>query len=802
MRNHRDAIPATIGDLFPNAQTDPTPPIRRSRAVPALVGLSLLLGLLTAGVAAPAVGASGLVTREASTYFLNLPTDLPQLPLPRPSKVLAADGTAIATFNSENRVLVPLAKVPSVVTDALIATEDSRFRTHNGVDLKGTVRALKNNASTGETQGGSTLTQQYVKQILLQAATSEQDREAVTSRTSYLRKLREARYAMALEQKLTKDQILEGYLNIVYFGDGAYGIGAASQHFFHKDVADLTLPEAALLAGLVQNPNGYNPAQHPKAATARRAMVLDRMVAVGKITPEQATKAKATKVKLRLYTPANGCSVSKHPFYCQWVKQTLLTDPTFGKTPQEREQRLFRGGMTIRTALDPKAQKIAQTAVDKALGRDNRVAGVSVTVRPGTGEVVAMAVNRDWGQGKGQTEMVLPTARAMQPGSTMKAFTLGAAFERGSRPSTVWNAPTRYFPAGQASPPGGFRNSAGWDAGAMNAYTAIARSSNTWFVHLQRDAGVRNVADFATRMGLSGLPLTGKGAITDRDASFTLGSHEVSPLDVANSFATLAAHGVACKPVAITAITGPDGRPVAVPDPDCHQAAAPGVADTVTDLLRGVVDGKDPHRTGRDLAIGRPVAAKSGTTDANSAVWFTGYTPQYATSVWLGDPRGAHAYPLNTVRLYGSYTGAAYGGTVAGPIWEAVMKGLHKGQPVKTFRAADPFVLAGYSQTLPDVRGLTRDKAIEVLQSAGFNVRINKARAKADPLIPAGQVAATIPSAGTTTGWGTTVALTLTHGSDRNVTIPPLRAPDTSAEPATRAPGTTDLGNGIVTKGE
>lgn len=798
MSKRTSAETVTLDEFFPNTPDAPAPRKSRLVAFVGFLGAASLIGIVGAGATAPAVGSTGLAAREASSFFMSLPDTLPSTPLPQRSTILAADGSKIAEFYSENRVLVPLADVPKVAIDALLASEDNRFYSHNGVDLKGTARALKNNAAAGETTGGgSTLTQQYVKNVLLLSADTEAKRAEVTSQTSYLRKLKEARYALALEHQLTKDQILEGYLNIAYFGDGAYGIGTAASHYFNKKAKDLTLPEAALLAGLVQNPVGYDPTLHPKAAKVRRGTVLQRMADTDKITLAQAKAANKGKIRLHLNTPANGCHASRFPFYCQWVKQSLQNDPVFGATPAARQQRLFRGGMTIRTALDPKAQNAAQKAVDNALGRDNRVAAAAVTIKPGTGQVVSMVVNRTYGQKPGQTEILLPVLPAYQPGSTMKVITLAAALERGYPLNTVYNAPNRYSPPGQASPPGGFRNAGSLDAGPMTAETALWRSSNTWFVHLQKNTGVLTVADMAKRLGITSLPRTGKSALTERDASLTLGAYEVSPVQMAAVTATIAGHGVACTPQPITAITGPDGLPVAVPDPNCHQAIAPGVADTVAAVMQGVIDGPDPYRTGKGLSLGRPAAGKTGTTDSAAAVWFSGFTPQYATSIWVGDPRGAHAHPLHTVRLYGRYTGSAFGGTVAGPIWKDVMTRLHTGLPKRAFAPADPAVIAGYSQVTPDVRGLGRDKAIQVLTDAGFTVRLNKTTTKPDAAIPANRVATTTPAAGTSIGWGATITLTLTNGSDLNVRIPTKAV--TAPKAATTGPRMSDTGNGIVT---
>ncbi len=796
-RTADEAHPGSLDDLLGF-----TPPVEAgfvkvsaARALPAFLAAAVAMGVAAAGMAVPFVSTDGATIKAASVFYEDLPVTLPAQPLPQRSVILAADGSQVGEFFSENRVLVPLAKVAPIASKAVIAIEDFRFYTHNGLDYRGTTRALLKNTTGADRQGGSTLTQQYVKNVLLNDAETKDERAAATE-LSLERKLREAKLAISLEKRLSKDQILEGYLNIAYFGDGSYGIGQAAQHYFGTTAAKLTLGQAALIAGIVQNPVAYNPAQHPLTATRRRNVVLARMRDVGDITPAQAAKAQRAPLGLRLKQPVNGCTTSKYPFYCQWVRDTLKSDPVFGKTAKAREDFLFRGGLTIHTALDPRVQDAAQNVVDSALGRDNRVAAGVAVVRPGTGDVVAMVQNRTFGTGEDRTQIILPAQKAFQSGSTFKAVTLAAALENGVAPTTVMNAPGLYQPPGLKFPGRGFTNSAGWDNGDLTLAQATARSSNTFFVKLEAQQGVLNVADMAGRLGV-GLPRTGAGAITRLDAALTLGTYEVSPLEMATVYATFAAHGVTCKPTGITSITGPTGAPVTAPNPGCHQAISPGVADTVAALLQGVVDGPDPYRTGKSLSIGRPVAGKTGTTDNSSAVWFNGFTPQYETAVWLGDPRGGFKYPLSSVRLFGRYISSVAGATAAGPIWTTIMKDIHAGQPTVGFTPVNANQVNGISNLIPDVRGLTVGKAVQTLQGAGLDVTIANAVAAQDQLTPPDYVAGQSPSAGSITRPTGTVALTLTAGSNVKVLVPARTGPRTPGKPAARG-GITDIGGGIT----
>lgn len=770
-----------------------TPPDARRHAIRNGMVATVLLGVFFAALALPFAGAGALTLREARSYWDAMPATLPDVPVPTRSVMLAADGTKIAQFYAENRVPVAIDEVPQVMQDAIVAIEDARFYDHHGIDARGIARAAASNLLSDSTQGGSTLTQQYVKNRLASAAEDDTVRREVTSRTSYVRKLREAKLAIELERTWPKAKVLEGYLNISYFGDGAYGIGTAARHYFGKQVADLNLAEAALLAGLVQNPHRLDPTQNPEGARQRRNVVLDRMRDLGYITAARHAHATAQPVRLNLTRAANGCHASRYPFFCQWVKQQLENDPAFGKTQAQRNERLFRGGMTIRTTLDPKKQAVAQAAVDRALGRDNRVAAASVTVEPGTGRVVAMAVNRTFGTPKkdsfAKTEVLLPTVKGMQPGSNFKPITLAAALERGFDPATVISAPYRYTPAGQAAPPGGFSNYSTSSGGRLNAYQAIARSSNTWFIRLQEQIGVLNVVSMAERLGITSIPRTGARAITERDASLTLGAFEVSPVELAGAYAAFAAHGVHCTPHPIVAATGPDGKPITVPSPDCHEAIPASVADTVAATMQGTLNGPDPYRTGKEEYFGRPAAGKTGTTQNTAAVWFSGFTPQYATSVWVGDPRGGFKHPLRGFYAYGSYVAKASGGSVAGPIWREVMAGVHAGLPVKQFSRPAATVSAG--TVVPDVRGLTLEQAYRALTDAGYTVRLAPANAKPDTALSPNRVALTTPAAGSFLGLASEVVVTMTAGSDRGVRLPDTTkadgADETSAPADTRA---------------
>ena len=415
------------------------------------VALSLLAGVLLAGLAAPLVGGVGLAAKATADDFVALPTQLETPALSTRSQVLAADGSVLATFYRVNRISVPLRDIPLSMRQALVAIEDSRFYEHKGVDYKGTLRAAATNVrSGGVTQGGSTLTQQYVKNALLEAANGDKAGVEAARGRSVDRKLREARYALALERKLPKNEILHRYLDIAYFGNGVYGVGTAANYYFDKPVSKLTLAESALLAGVVQNPTRYNIASSEGAVRRdvvdRRNVVLRRMADLGNIS--EAARARAAGSRLPRITPTKvgqdcGAADVTAPFFCQYVRHELEdTDvgAALGATRQERQQKLLGGGLTIRTSLDPDDQRAAQRTVDAKVPADDpsKVHAAIDMVEPGTGHIKAMAVNRPYGEKKGQTQVNYATGGTygFQPGSTFKPFFLAAALHEGLPLST------------------------------------------------------------------------------------------------------------------------------------------------------------------------------------------------------------------------------------------------------------------------------------------------------------------------------------------------------------------------------
>ncbi len=778
MRHAHDgrAAPTGLDDLFGGLPSSVSAPrrasaTRRISRLPRLLGWSAVAGVAVAGLAAPFVLPPAYAARQAVYVWQDLPTDLPlDAQLPQRSVLTDRAGKSFAVFYGQNRTPVTLAQVSPSVVDALLATEDDRFYEHGALDPAALVRAALRNRSGG-VQGGSGITQQYVKNLLLTQATSAEEEAKVTEQTLD-RKVRELKLAVALEEKLSKDEILERYLNTVNFGDGAYGIGAAALHYFAVPAAKLDISQSALLVGILKSPTRYNPVDNPGPSLERRNVVLARMRDSGRIDATQYAEARAGEVTLTITDPVQGCGASTYPFFCQWVIDAIAADKTFGATPEARQELLYRGGLTIRTTLDPAAMAAAQSAADRALAPGNRVATGIAVVAPGTGEVLAIATNKRWGRNaaKGQTQLVLAARPAYQPGSNFKPITLATALEQGFSLSTRFDTPDGYKPAAMNYPQGGFHNDNDRNNGVLDAYQATARSVNTWYVQLEERYGVIPVADMAARLGITSLPRTGKRAITPRDASLTLGAYEVSPLEMATVYATFASGGIACRPVGITSMTDRFAVTLPVPAAGCRRVLTPYVAAAVTDVMRGVLSSGG---TGAGLGLGaRPAAGKTGTTNSSAATWFSGFTPQYAVAVWIGDPRGGQKYPLRNIEAYGRTYGKVFGRTVAGPIWQDTMLALHGRTPVESFASPETAALTGVTPPVPDVRGLSRDAAITALLRAGYRVAIDPDNAQIDVALPVGQVAEQTPGVGERVPYASVVTLTLTAGSTTDVVIP------------------------------
>ncbi len=755
------------------------------RVVALLVAYVLVAGaggLLTAALVLPSVAVADGTTDLAVQAFEDLPTELERPPLSQRSTLHAADGTPLAVFWAENRDVVPLDAIAEPMRDAVVATEDKRFYRHGGIDPEGMVRAFVRNLQHPQrTEGASTLTQQYIKNVLVERAVRQGDlaaadaaREA-SGAEGYARKLREAKLAIALEKELTKDQILEAYLNIAQFGVNTYGVEAAAERYFSKPASDLTYLEAATIAGVTQSPTATDPLRNPEAAQERRDVVLALMREQGYISRAERDEGLATPIAETLHPtePVVGCmgagaAVPGSGFFCDYVTKLIRDDPAFGETEAERVDLLYRGGLTITTTLDPREQTIADEQVRAGVPVDDPsgVATALVTVEPGTGRITSMAQNRVYNtteeHGDRETAVNYSTdfryggGSGFPPGSTFKPFTLAQWLKEGHSLSETLNA-TRFSyrfsefsaPCTVLEPSTEYRfGNAEGRGGVMSVLDATRNSVNSGYIAMASQLDLCGIMDTASALGIHRAGgRSGDGPFDPLPAN-VLGSQSVAPLAMASAFAGFATGGTACTPVAITSVVDADGRALPVPGSSCTPALEPRIANAVNHALQNVWSG-----TASTAPPPFPAAGKTGTTSHNEHTWFVGYTPLRATAVWVGHAEGT--VPMQDVVINGRYIRNVYGSSVAVPIWMGFMTRTLEGVPVPGFAPAGQDEVVGRQVPVPWVVGRDEAGARAALTAAGFRVVTG-------PPVPSdvepGRIAAQSPSGSVTAGSAVTLS--------------------------------------------
>ncbi|MDP9406214.1 MAG: transglycosylase domain-containing protein, partial [Actinomycetota bacterium] len=713
-----------------------------------IVGAGVLLAASLAPTASVASTAIATVDRDVLD-FPPLPEGLAEPP--ERSVVLARDGSVLAILHGvENREIVDLDDVPRHVLDAVLATEDARFFEHEGVNWRAVARAGLGNLRAGKvTSGGSTITQQLVKNAVLKD----------TSRT-VTRKLREAVYAIELERRLSKDEILASYLNLAYFGNGVYGIGTAAEYYFDRDVADLTVAQGALLAGLIRAPGDNDPIDHPRAAKGRRNIVLTQMADEGWLDPDKAARLRARGLRLRLTNrpPSSGS------LFVTYVRELLKDEPALGPTRAARDRVILRGGLTIKTTLDPRLQRVARDAITEVLtARDGPQAALTA-VDPRSGEILAIGVGpKRFGNGPGQTQ-VTPAVRGLgspagrQAGSAFKPFQIVAALEHGISPAYTFKAGDSYTTRSREcrdseKKPYKVGNYSDASQGTLDMAGATAKSSNTYFTRLLDLTGPAKLVEVAERMGITadfGTPF----------CSYVLGTKDVYGLDMASAYGTLANEGVHCRPYAITAVVDRRGRTLIRNGEQCTRAVEEGIAARATKLLRGPIEAGTASTNGQ---IGRPAAGKTGTTNNYRDAWFVGYVPQLSASTWVGDPRRTRVITDSRCT-----DGRVTGGCLPTMIWSTFMRRAVDVLDLPVAKFPKPPRLP--RATVPNVVGSPAVSARPLLEGLGFEVAVDTT----DDYRPAGTVLSQQPAAGTRVPEGTGVTLTVSNGSARAAQVPDL----------------------------
>ncbi|MFP5319835.1 MAG: transglycosylase domain-containing protein [Acidimicrobiia bacterium] len=611
-------------------------------------------GLVVAGVAAAGVLVSRNAHRASALVRLLGPApDMPASPVAfsQPSVVLAADGTVIGRFQPEE-THVPLApgEIPDTVAAAVVAAEDERFWTHPGIDLPAVVRALASNVAAGAVvQGGSTITQQLAKNLFTDGGRTLE------------RKLEEVRLTLHLERRYEKKDILAAYLNTTFFGEGAVGIDAAARTYLRKEARQLTLGEAALLAGLIPAPTRLNPRNDPDAAEARRQLVLDRVEAAGLAGGEEVARARAERPRVHPARP----SVEGSPYFLDYVRRWLLD--VQGLPADD----LYAGGLTIETTLDPTLQEEAIALVRRRLPDESGPTAAVAVLDPSTGAVKALVGGRDWAADQVNLALgELGGGSGRQPGSAFKAIVLALAYELGWGPDDWLPAPAEHELEGGHI----VQNYSRRGYGAMSLEDATQWSINTAYTHLALTLGVDRVAELGRDLGLSQIP--GPESV---GPSLAIGAYEVSPLNMAVAYGTFAADGVRRDARPVRRLVAPDGGVLRdwAASSSSERVVARSTARLVTSTLEGVIT----SGTGAAAAIGRPAAGKTGTSSNYADAWFVGYTPQLVGAVWVGFRDGNR--PMHDVAGFEDVTG----GSVPARIWSDVMSAAHASVDVTTFPA-------------------------------------------------------------------------------------------------------------------
>jgi len=682
--------------------------------VVAFFGISALCGVLAAGMLVPvaAIAKTGLTT--GNNIVSALPSSFEKLPISEPSTILDADGKTIASFYQQNREPVKIDDISPYMRKAIVSVEDERFYEHKGVDPRGIARAVVGNLTSTSRSGASTLTQQYVNNLLVnnQELTGSEE-STISGQKDYAAKIRELKYAVAIEKEMSKDEILEGYLNLVLFSGREYGVQAAAQRFYSVDAKDLNVQQSAMLAGMVQLPNVYNPINNPERSLDRRNKVLGNMYRTGAINKKEYDDAVKSGLELKPSTSPSGCSSAKdNAYFCDYVVNLILSDDTYGKTKEDREGLLYRGGLTIKTTLNSELNKKAaadsRKAIDPNAKSNKDIHSSVVSVQPGTGNILTMAQNTTYGPESKDTgsstyynfavERSKGGAGGFQGGSTMKPYTTLGWLTEGNRMSETINAKKQAFQPGTkfraSCLPGGTatvgskwepKNASPGFYRRMSVDTGLYWSINTATVQEAFRTDLCTIADYTKRLGVldqdadNGQP----GPISPANPSFIIGSANITPLSQAAAFATFANKGEYCKPRAMTSVVDKDNNEYKVPQETCSQEIDPSyVAD-----LNGTLKKIATKRVSKGRVAG-PIAGKTGTNNYATSTWFVGYTTGIATATWVGRLDGKagnekttlHGAMINDKQAPAMVDSSTY----AAPLWvdfmeEAVLQYERKG---------------------------------------------------------------------------------------------------------------------------
>ncbi|NBW73130.1 MAG: PASTA domain-containing protein [Microbacteriaceae bacterium] len=744
-----------------------------------LFGLSSIAGLLSFALLVPFVWLGGLGVSATVSIFQNLPDFIRPVNAAESSTIYAMqDGkpVEVARFFNENRKSVAYDQISPNMIRAAIDTEDPRFYEHAGVDWVSLFRAVLTNISQGGGgPGGSTITMQYVKNNLLEAAVLSGDPEAIDMQTSRAyalqRKFQEVRLALALEKNYSKQDIIAGYLNLSFFGTNINGIEAASEYYFGTTAKELTVPQAAMLTAMLKGAEDYRPdvEANQDRALNRRNYVIQNMADAGDITQSEADMYKAMPIELNIQKIPVGCEADQTTaFFCDYVVWSIRNSPEFGPTQTDREALLRRGGLDIYTTMDIKMQRVADKATKTWAPptNENKLGAATVSVQAGTGRVLALTQNRIYDQTDsntdGHTSVNYSTDKpyggssGFQTGSTYKIFTLAEWLTQGHKLLDHVDARVKEWDAQDFSARCGSLVGT-WapkndtqEPEDLTALDATAKSVNTAFAAMASQLDLCDIRDTAMRFGVH----RADGTELLFYPSSILGINEIAPLTMAAAVAGVANKGVFCTPIAIDRVVVRETQmELAVPKSVCSQAVTPEVAAGMTKAMQAVISGGTGAAS--NTGDGTPLAGKTGTTDSGVHTWMTGFSTSVGTAVWVGNVSGDVS--LRKVKLNNKQAS-----TVRHDIWRTVMKTANKNYPGTAFDPPPQEMIDATMLTVPSVTGQVPDTATQNLISAGFNVKVMTTLVGSTQ--PAGTVAYTRPKASSVLPKGTMLKVYVSTG--------------------------------------
>jgi membrane peptidoglycan carboxypeptidase len=716
----------------------------------------VVLTLVVIAVVPPLRNAFATVTSKTIVFVASpLAPDIADFEqLSQTSKLVAMDGTTVIAEldKAERRVPVKVDELPDHVKQAVLAAEDQDFYSHDGVDSSAIFRAFLRSAQ-GRTQGGSTITQQLAK---INYTARER---------TILRKLKEVLYATKLEDRYSKDELLERYLNQIYFGDRAYGINAAAEVYFAKQAADLTAAEAALIAGKIRAPEAVDPRTEPEPTKRRRDQVLRNMREEGWLTEAEFDEAVNTPVALPDAPPADNDGLGKAPHFTEYVKRQVRGLDALGSTPETRENQLFTGGYTIHTTFDPKVFDATVAAVQARMGAPEDPFTAVATVVPGDGAIRSLFGGLDFNT----SQFDMSSLSGRQIGSSAKPFVYLAALRKGIDPRTTYDGTSgREIPCYKEGPTVNYAD--GDAGGSINVDDAMVRSVNVVFAELGCAAGAREVKQTATDAGVP-------EDASENPGGYFLGGFDgngANALEMASAYATFAAKGVYAEPYAIAKIEDRQGRTVYEHNTETRPVFKPEEVGVLNNPLQRVVS--DRNGTGRAAAIGRPVAGKTGTTQDNIDAWFVGYTPQLATGVWMGYENKTERRSMDNV-----HGRSVTGGSFPAQVFSDVMKVAHEGiRPTPLFTASPDDLDLEPATTTTDPNSTTTSSTSSTTSSTTTSTTARTTTIATPPSAP-----------GRPTTTTTAAPATTTTTSRRNTTTTTAPTTTTTAEVSSESDGTT-----------